>query len=643
MSKFSKKQKIELLRIVLCMILLVFFTLLEHIDYSDYPGNAGYEIWFDGQNMMDDFWLLWLIPYCVVGNDVIIDCFKGIKNGNFLDEKFLMVIATVGAFVCGEFAEGVAVMIFYQLGEFFQGYAVGKSRNAISDLMNISPDFANRLKNDGSIEQIDLEDIFVDDILIIKPGEKVPVDGIVIEGEGILNTSALTGESIPLVVNVGKEIISGCVNGDNLIKIKATKTYENSTVSQILELVEDAQAKKSNTERFITRFARIYTPIVVSLAVLLAVVPSLIWGSWNVWLLRACTFLVISCPCALVISVPMAFFGGIGLASKQGVLVKGANYLEMMSKLSFVVSDKTGTLTEGNFQVVNVNTIFDIEKNELLKFAVSLEKNITHPIAKSITDYCGDIKAESLVSDIKNFPGKGVSGFVGYSEILVGTFAFFKEREIVIPKKYLVKNNTVVYVSKDNKFIGSIELSDRPKEGIKNSLLNIKNEGIEKIIMLTGDTEESASFVSKELGIDEYKAELLPQDKVFAVEELIEQLKGTKKYLAYIGDGVNDAPVLARADIGISMGALGSDAAIEASDIVIMDDNLGKIQNLIKIAKKTLSTSKANIIFALFIKVLCLILGAIGIANMWIAVFADVGVAMICILNSMRMLVKKEN
>ena len=644
MGKLSEKQRNKLfLNIIIPIVLYIGCLIMDQYKVSDMPFMIA---WFQDPNntVMDELYYLWFAPFLGAGIEVIRDAINNIKNKNFMDEKFLMTVATLGALYCKEFSEAVAVMIFYQIGEFFQDYAVGKSRNSIKELMSIAPDYANREKSDGTIEVIDPDDIWVDDILIIKPGDKIPVDGVVIEGEGYINTSALTGESLPESIKEGDNVISGCVNGESLIKIKASKVYEDSTVSKILELVETASTKKSKTEKFITKFARVYTPIVVGSALLLAVVPSIIFGNWNIWILRACTFLVISCPCALVISVPLAFFGGIGAASKIGVLVKGANYLEMMSTLDTLVTDKTGTLTFGEFEITKVSAAGEYTEDDVIKYAAAIEKGSTHPIAKKIVEACNNPIAESMVSDVTNIPGRGMKGEVGFFTILVGNAELLLNSGIDIPNEYFSNRNTIVYVAKSKDFVGSIELKDKVKIEAKDSILNIINEGVKSIVMLTGDTEEAATTVAGELGITEYRARLLPQGKVEAVEELLGELSGSKRYLAYIGDGINDAPVLARADIGIAMGSLGSDAAIEASDIVIMDDNLDKIASLIRLSKKTLAISKTNIVFALAVKVICLILGALGIANMWIAVFADVGVAMICIVNSMRMLIKnKEN
>ena len=588
----------------------------------------------------------YLVPYFLAGYDVIRKCLLGIAHGQMFDESFLMTLATVGAFGCGELEEAVAVMLFYQVGEFFQGYAVGKSRGAIADLMSIAPDFANREAEDGSIEVIDPDDIEAGDILIIKPGEKIPADSTVIEGEGLVNTSALTGESMPRAVQAGEQVISGCINGDNLLRVRADKSYDDSTVMQILEMVENAASKKSVTENFITRFAKYYTPAVVIGAVILAFIPPLISGNFTgefgKWVLRACTFLVISCPCALVISVPLAFFGGIGAASKQGVLVKGSNYLEMMAAIDTLVSDKTGTLTEGRFRVSSVTAAGGYTEEEVLKYAAAAEAGSSHPIAAAIADACSDKFPISEIKDEENFAGKGIRAEVNGRSVLVGNRGLLADKGIELPDADA--GGTCCYVAIDGIFAGVIVVSDIPKAEAKQAVSDILSSGVRKIVMLTGDSDSAAKSIAEELGISEYRSELLPQDKVFIVEELIKEAgngEDPKRKLGFIGDGINDAPVLSRADVGIAMGSLGSDAAIEAADVVIMDDNLMRIPAVIRIARKTIGISKANIAFALFVKFACLVLGAAGIANMWAAVFADVGVAVICILNSMRMITSK--
>ena len=640
MDRLSKKQKKELGRIIIAFVMFVVLLVLEHTGVFPEEGAGHYLLL-----------ALYLVPYFIVGHDVIRKCFIGIKNRQLFDESFLMTLATVGAFGCGEFEEAVAVMLFYQVGEFFQDYAVGRSRGAISELMSIAPDYANRELEDGTVEEIDPDDIMVGDMLVIKPGEKVPTDGVVIEGEGLINTAALTGESMPRAVGAGDQIISGCINGDSLLRVRAEKEYDDSTVVRILELVEDAASKKSVTENFITRFARYYTPAVVMAAVILAFIPPLLSGhfasEFGKWVLRACTFLVISCPCALVISVPLAFFGGIGAASGAGVLVKGSNYLELMAKLDTAVSDKTGTLTEGSFRVSMVAAAGGYDTSDVIRYAAAAESGSTHPIAKAIVDACEKPIAASKISDEHVIAGKGITARVGKDSIAVGNRGFLENDGIEVPENDDMVQGTNCYVARNGRYIGVIVVSDAPKEGAAGAIAEMLREGVRRFVMLTGDSEEVASSVAEELGISEYRAGLLPQDKVSVVEELLEELSGggnekNRGTLAFIGDGINDAPVLSRADVGIAMGSLGSDAAIEAADVVIMDDDLSRIPSVMRIARRTLGISRANIVFALFVKFACLVLGAAGIANMWVAVFADVGVAVICILNSMRMLVKKE-
>ncbi len=636
MERFTKKQKKELKRIIIAFVLFVILLIAEHTGV--FPEEGG------------GMWLLlalYLIPYFIAGYDVVRKCFIGIKNRQLFDESFLMTVATVGAFGCREFGEACAVMLFYQVGEFFQDYAVNKSRGSIAELIDMAPEYANREAEGGEIEVIDPDDIEIGDILVIKPGEKVPTDGTVIEGEGLINTSALTGESMPRPVSAGEQVISGCINGDALLRVRAEKEFDDCTVSQILELVEDASSRKSVTENFITRFARVYTPAVVIAAVILALIPPLISGNFTAefgkWVLRACTFLVISCPCALVISVPLAFFGGIGAASSKGVLVKGSNYLELLANLHTVVSDKTGTLTEGKFKVSYIEAANGYSTEEVIRLAAAVEAGSTHPIAKAIVDACDDPVSPNKVKDEITVAGKGVKAKVGRHEIIVGNHSFLKGEGVAFDNEdSLLHGNvagTMIYVAQNGKYIGIIVVSDMLKSGAKSAIADMIQAGVKRFVMLTGDSESVSSLIASELGISEYRAELLPQDKVHAVEEIIGEAGGSS--VAFIGDGINDAPVLSRADVGIAMGSLGSDAAIEAADIVIMDDDLAKIPEVMKVAAKTLGISRQNIVFALFVKFACLILGAIGIANMWIAVFADVGVAVLCILNSMRMLVRK--
>lgn len=636
----SKKLKKQLKQILIGLSIFAVLMLVEHI--CGFPGGLGTR-WGE--------LVLYLVPYLIAGRDVVKKCFLGIKNRQLLDECFLMTLATVGAFVTGENSEAVAVMLFYQVGEWFQSYAVGKSRKSITELMDIAPDFANIERADGSIEEVDPEEVQIGDILVIRAGEKIPVDGTVLEGQSMVNTSALTGESVPRSAVPGDQIISGCINGEGLLKIRAEKKYEDSTVAQILELVENASSKKSKTENFITRFARYYTPIVVAGAVLLALVPPILSGNWMDWMMRACTFLVISCPCALVISVPLSFFGGIGAASNIGVLVKGSNYLEQMAHLDTVVSDKTGTLTEGVFHVTRVVPAEGVSEEAVLRNAAIVESLSTHPIAKSIQAAYTEVLEPGLARDARNVSGQGLIAEVGDSTVCVGNKRLMEENGIDY-REIRDGESTVVYVAADGKFQGAILISDEIKDSAVKAIREMKQEGVRHVVMLTGDRKGIAEAVAEKLSVDEFRAELLPADKVRAVEELLERMSGGKKdgkndgsngkkKLAFIGDGINDAPVLSRADVGIAMGSMGSDAAIEAADVVIMDDDIGKIPRTIRIARQTVGIAYQNIAFALFIKILFLILGALGIIGMWWAVFADVGVAVICILNSMRMLKRK--
>ena len=632
----SKKLKRQLKQILIGLSIFAVLMAVEHT--CGFPGVLGTR------------WgalVLYLIPYLIAGRDVVKKCFLGIKNRQLLDECFLMTLATVGAFVTGENSEAVAVMLFYQVGEWFQSYAVGKSRKSITELMDIAPDFANVERADGSIEEVDPEEVQIGDILVIRAGEKIPVDGTVLEGQSMVNTSALTGESVPRSAVPGNQIISGCINGEGLLKIRAEKKYEDSTVAQILELVENASSKKSKTENFITRFARYYTPIVVAGAVMLALIPPIFMGDWMNWMMRACTFLVISCPCALVISVPLSFFGGIGAASNIGVLVKGSNYLEQMAHLDTVVSDKTGTLTEGVFHVTQVVPADGVSEEAVLRNAAIVESLSTHPIAKSIQAAYTEPLEPGLARDARNVSGQGLIAEVGDSTVFVGNKRLMEENGIDY-REIRDGESTVVYVAADGKFQGAILISDEIKDSAVKAIREMKQEGVRHVVMLTGDRKGIAEAVAEKLSVDEFRAELLPADKVQAVEELLERMSGDKKdgsngkkKLAFIGDGINDAPVLSRADVGIAMGSMGSDAAIEAADVVIMDDDIGKIPRTIRIARQTVGIAYQNIAFALFIKILFLILGALGIIGMWWAVFADVGVAVICILNSMRMLKRK--
>lgn len=632
----SKKLKKQLKQILIGLSIFAVLMVVEHT--CGFPGVLGTR-WGE--------LVLYLIPYLIAGRDVVKKCFLGIKNRQLLDECFLMTLATMGAFVTGENSEAVAVMLFYQVGEWFQSYAVGKSRKSITELMDIAPDFANVERADGSIEEVDPEEVQIGDILVIRAGEKIPVDGTVLEGQSMVNTSALTGESVPRSAVPGDQIISGCINGEGLLKIRAEKKYEDSTVAQILELVENASSKKSKTENFITRFARYYTPIVVAGAVILALIPPIFTGNWMNWMMRACTFLVISCPCALVISVPLSFFGGIGAASNIGVLVKGSNYLEQMAHLDTVVSDKTGTLTEGVFHVTRVVPAEGVSEETTLRNAAIVESLSTHPIAKSIQAAYTEVLEPGLARDARNVSGQGLIAKVGDSTVCVGNKRLMEENGIDY-REIQDGESTVVYVAADGKFQGAILISDEIKDSAVKAIREMKQEGVRHVVMLTGDRKGIAEAVAEKLSVDEFRAELLPADKVQAVEELLARMSGDKKdgsngkkKLAFIGDGINDAPVLSRADVGIAMGSMGSDAAIEAADVVIMDDDIGKIPRTIRIARQTVGIAYQNIAFALFIKILFLILGALGIIGMWWAVFADVGVAVICILNSMRMLKRK--
>lgn len=623
----TSKQKKMLYRIITAFVLFVVLMVLEHTGVLEQlPGQ-----WL--------VFLIYLIPYLVIGYDIVFKAVRNISHGQVFDENFLMMVATFGAFGVKEYSEAVAVMLFYQVGELFQNYAVGKSRQSISDMMNICPEYAN-IEEDGVLTQVDPDDVEVGSIIVVKPGERIPLDGIVTEGTSMIDTAALTGESVPRRATVGDEIISGCVNGSGTIKVKVTKAFEDSTVARILELVENASSKKAKVENFITRFAKYYTPVVTIGAVILAILPPLILGGgWADWIQRACIFLVISCPCALVISVPLGFFGGIGASSKIGILVKGSNYLEAVAEMTTIVFDKTGTLTKGEFKVSEVlpsaeknNTI---GKEELLEIAAYGEGYSNHPIANSIREAYGKTLSMERVTDTEEIAGHGIHTFIDGREVYLGNAKLMEAQNIAYTENKTA--GTVVYVACNNVFAGSIVISDTVKEGSKNAIADMKKVGVKKTVMLTGDRQAAADAVAAELGIDEVHAELLPADKVGEVEKLLGS-QNEKERLAFVGDGINDAPVLTRADIGIAMGSMGSDAAIEAADIVLMDDDIRKIASLVKIARKTLGIVKQNIVFALAIKALVLLLGALGMANMWEAVFADVGVSVIAILNSMRTL-----
>ncbi len=581
--------------------------------------------------------LFYVVPYLIIGYDVIRKAAINISHGQVFDENFLMMIATFAAFAIGEYDEALAVMLFYQIGELFQGYAVGKSRQSITEMMSIAPEYAN-LETDNGLEEVDPDDVELGSIIVVKPGEKIPLDGVVVEGDSFVDTAALTGESVPRHVGVEDDVISGCVNGEGTLRIRTTKVYDDSTVAKILELVENASSKKARLENFITRFAKYYTPVVTIGAVLLAVLPPLVLGGgaplWFNWIKRACIFLIVSCPCALVISVPLGFFGGIGASSKLGVLVKGSNYLEAISQMTTVVMDKTGTLTKGNFVVSQIYPAGENSRETLLELAAYGEAYSNHPIAKSIASAYGKEVEISRLLEHKEVPGHGIEVLLDGEKLLVGNAKLLKLHGISFEECFDV--GTVVYVSYNGIFAGSLVISDEVKSGAKEGISQMKATGIKTTIMLTGDRTSTAEAVAKELGIDEVRSELLPGDKVDAMEEILSQNAEGK--VGFVGDGINDAPVLMRADVGIAMGSLGSDAAIEAADIVIMDDDIRKISDVVFIAKKTLRIVKENIWFAIGVKVLVLVLGAFGLANMWEAVFADVGVAVIAILNSMRAL-----
>ena len=621
----NKKQKKVFTRIIVAAVLMVVLSLLP----------------IDG-------WLkfvLFMIPYLVIGHDILLKAWKGILNRLVFDENFLMTVATIGAILLGDYKEGVAVMLFYQIGELFQSYAVGKSRRNISELMDIRPDYANIEKEDGTLEQVDPDEVEIGSVIVVQPGEKVPIDGVIEEGRTSLNTSALTGESLPREAGVGDEVISGCINMSGVLKIRTTKEFGESTVSKILDMVENASSKKSRSENFISKFAKYYTPAVCYGALALAILPPLVrllflgmTPEWGDWVMRALTFLVISCPCALVISIPLSFFAGIGGASNAGVLVKGSNYLETLSETKYVVFDKTGTMTQGVFEVSGVHhSSMDTEK--LLEYAALAECHSSHPISKSLKKAYGKPLDPSRVTDVEEISGNGVTAKVDGVRVAAGNSKLMEKLGVDCMECHSV--GTVVHMAVNGKYAGHILISDQIKPHAKEAIAALKKCGVKKTIMLTGDRREAARQVAEELGIDEVHSELLPGDKVAQVEKLLDE-KGEKEKLAFVGDGINDAPVLSRADIGIAMGALGSDAAIEAADIVLMDDDPLKISKAIRISRKCLRIVYENIYFAIGVKVVCLILGALGIANMWAAIFADVGVMIIAVLNAIRALnVKK--
>lgn len=621
----TKKQKTVLYRIIAAAIIYIPLFVLEHMGKLEF------------QTPWPVKFLLFLVPYAIIGWDIIYKAIRNICHGQVFDENFLMCIATFGALGVGEYSEAVAVMLFYQVGELFQSYAVGKSRQSISEMMDICPEYAN-IEQEGQLAQVDPDDVGIGDVIVIKAGERIPLDGIVLSGNSFIDTSALTGESVPREVREGSEIISGCVNGSGLLKVQVTKEFDDSTVSKILELVENASSKKAKVENFITRFAKYYTPVVVCAAVLLAILPTLLFGQpFTEWLKRACIFLVISCPCALVISVPLGFFGGIGAASRQGVLVKGSNYLEILSEMKTIVFDKTGTLTRGEF-AVNKVIVNEGNESEILELAALAEGYSDHPIAGALRAACQEELSMERVKDSEEIPGHGIRSVID-GEIVYAGNAKLMEREGIWYEP-CDEAGTVVYVAKHNLFLGAIVIADTVKPEAKRAIRQLKNSGVRKTVMLTGDRREVGEAVAAELGIDQVYTELLPGDKVEKVEGLLAEL-GEKERLGFVGDGINDAPVLGRADIGIAMGSMGSDAAIEAADIVLMDDDIMKIPSVIRIAGQTMKIVKQNIVFALTVKALVLFLGALGMANMWEAVFADVGVSVIAILNSMRTLKTK--
>lgn len=620
----SKKQQKVLKRIVVALILLIAVSILDALVEMPWILRLA----------------LYLVPYLVIGYDILKKAGKGILKRQVFDENFLMAVATIGAVCLGEFKEGAAVMLFYQIGELFQSVAVGKSRKNIAALMDIRPDYANMMV-DGKLEKVDPDDVEIGSEIIINPGEKVPIDGVITEGNTTLNTSALTGESLPRDASCGDEIISGCINMTGMIKVKTTKEFGDSTVSKILDLVENSAMKKSRSENFITKFAKYYTPAVCYSALALAILPPVVrlfMGSspmWGEWIIRALTFLVISCPCALVISIPLSFFGGIGCASSNGILVKGSNYLEALSATKYIVFDKTGTLTKGVFEVTASYPENGFDKETLLGMAAYAESSSSHPISLSLKKAYGQELDLSRVSDIEEIAGHGVCARVDGKKVYVGNMRLMQRENLTVTTEH--KEGTVCYVAVDGTYAGCIVISDVVKPTTKDAIAGLKKNGIKKTIMLTGDANETAQRVAAEIGIDEVHSELLPADKVAQVEHIL-NAKGEKENLAFVGDGINDAPVLSRADIGIAMGAMGSDAAIEAADVVLMDDDPAKIALAMKISVRTLKIVRENIVFALAVKAVCLILGALGIANMWVAIFADVGVMVLAVLNATRAL-----
>ena len=620
----SKKQKKVLWRIIIASAMVVLLTVLfKFVELN---------VWIQA--------VLYLVPYAVIGYDILKKAVKGIFKGQVFDENFLMAVATVGAIGLGDFREGVAVMLFYQIGELFQSVAVGKSRKNITELMDIRPDYAN-VEVDGKLTKVDPEDVEAGTEIIVKPGEKVPIDGVIVSGNTTLDTSALTGESVPRSAKQGDDVISGCINLSGVIRVKTSKEFGESTVSKILDLVENSSMKKSKSENFITKFSKYYTPAVCGGALVLALVPPvarLVMGAdamWGEWITRALTFLVISCPCALVISIPLSFFAGIGCASSNGILVKGSNYLEALSDAKYFVFDKTGTLTEGVFAVTGIYPEEGFDNDSLLYYAAHAESGSSHPISESLKKVYGKDIDREKVSDIHEISGRGVSAVVDKKQVFAGNIKLMNDKGIFVGNEH--DEGTVVYTAVDGKYAGCIVISDVVKANSKAAIAKLKENGIKKTVMLTGDSEKTAKRVAFEIGIDDYKAQLLPEDKVNEVEKLLSE-KTDKEKLVFVGDGINDAPVLSRADIGVAMGALGSDAAIEAADVVLMDDDPAKLPLASKISIRTLRIVKENIVFALAVKALCLVLGAVGIADMWIAIFADVGVMVIAVLNATRAL-----
>ena len=634
----NKKQKNLLIRIIIATVFFIpLYLISEDIVHVDMPKWA--------------LILLFLIPYLTVGYDIIRKALLGIKNGKMFDECFLMTVATIGAIALGEYGEGVAVMLLYQVGELFQSYAVGKSRKNISELMDIRPDYANIEKEDGTLERVDPDEVEVDTVIVVQPGEKVPIDGVVVEGYSALNTAALTGESKPREVAVDDTVLSGSINISGVLKIRTTAEFDESTASKILDLVENAASRKSKSENFISKFARVYTPFVCYAALALALIPPLFimitkigisnyastGALWRDWILRACTFLVISCPCAVVISVPLSFFAGLGSASNQGILIKGSNFLETLSEVTTVAFDKTGTITKGNFEVTAVHHS-PLDEAKLMEYAALAECHSSHPISLSLKKAYGKAVDPTRVTDLEEISGHGIVCKVDGMDVAVGNEKLMNR--LGIPFRHCHHIGTIIHMAVSGAYAGHIVISDEMKEHSREAMIELKKAGIERTVMLTGDAEAVAKQVAAEVGLTDYRAELLPQDKVACVEELLKTCTGNKK-LAFVGDGINDAPVLSRADIGIAMGALGSDAAIEAADIVLMDDDPLKIPKAIKISRKCLGIVKQNIAFALIVKAICLVLGALGMANMWVAIIADVGVMILAVLNAIRCLFVK--